>query len=73
MGKDCLKLTADSPKTMKILLAGGMLITFLLGMKAYEETKLVNGYELQRNDVSDGSYEQEIIADDGKIVLPIRG
>lgn len=71
MEKDFLKLMVDSPKRMRILFAGGIAVALILGINAYQETKLMNGYELQRNSVAEGSYEQEIIAEFGKTEIPM--
>ena len=71
MGKDFLKLTADSKRAGKIILIGGILITVILGMKAYRETELINGYELLKNHAAEGSYEQEVIAYMGEQKIPI--
>lgn len=71
MGKDFLKLKVNSSLGMRILFAAGLMVALLLGICAYRETKLDNGYELQRNSVEEGSYEQELIARLGKTRIPI--
>ena len=71
MGKDFLRLTGDSAKSIRFLFVGGIVVTILLGIKAYKETGLVNGYELQRNTVAEGTYEQKIIADLGETEIPV--
>jgi len=70
MGKDFWKLTVTTEKSVRILLVGGIAAAILLGVKAYKETML-NGYELPRNEVSEGTYEQKIIADFGETKIPI--
>ena len=70
MGKDFWKLTVTTEKSVRILLVGGIAAAILLGVKAYKETML-NGYELPRNEVSEGTYEQKIIADLGETKIPI--
>ena len=71
MGKDFLKLTVTAENSIKILLLGGIAVTILLGIKAYKETKLIDGYELPKNQIAEGSYDQEIIADLGEKKIPI--
>lgn len=71
MEKDFLKLTVTTKNSIRILLIGGIAITILLGIRSYKATKLVNGYELLRNQATEGSYEQKIIADLGGTEIPI--
>lgn len=71
MGKDFLKLKTDQKQLGKILFTGGMVITLILAVRAYYDTRLINGYELQKKEAGEGSYEQEVIARIGKKKIPL--
>ena len=71
MGKDFLKFPVDEEKTMKVMILAGLILTGLLGIKAYKETVIAGGYELQRKDVTEGAYEQELIAILGEEKIPL--
>ncbi len=73
MGKDFLKLNIDEKKLYIKLLFAGTIITFILGIKAWNDTKLENGYELLKNEESEGVYDQKLIAsvEDEKIPLTV--
>lgn len=62
MGKDFLNLKTDQKKLYILILGAGIGITVLLGARAFRDTKLQNGYELQKNEAGEGSYEQEVFA-----------
>lgn len=71
MGKDFLRLKTDQRSLCAILLAGGIVITVILGIRAYRDTELLNGYELQKNDVTEGAYEQNVVAYVGEQKVPL--
>ena len=71
MGKDFLKFPVDEEKTMKVMILAGLILTGLLGIKAYKETVIAGGYELQRKDVTEGAYEQELVAMLGEEKIPL--
>lgn len=62
MGKDFLKLKTDQKKFCVLIFCAGIVITVGLGVSAYGDTELQNGYELQKNEAGEGSYEQDVIA-----------
>lgn len=61
MGKDCLKLTADSKRLSKWILVGGIGISTILGILAYNEAGFKEAV-LKRPGAGEGAYEQELIA-----------
>lgn len=71
MGKDFLKLKTDQKKLHVSLLVVGSLIAIAMGINAYRDTGLQNGYELPKNEAAEGAYEQELIAYIGEQKIPI--
>lgn len=71
MGNVFLKLMADIPRSAKIILIFGMLLSGMLGISAYQKCALKNGYELERGGVLEGSYKEEIIAYFGTENVPL--
>ena len=62
MEKDFLKLKTDSQKMVWVILGAGILLSLCLAVGAVQKTGLSNGYELERNKVGEGIYEQELTA-----------
>ena len=62
MGKRFLKLMAETPRSAKIILIVGILLSGILGITAYQRRALENGYELERRELSEGDYREEVIA-----------
>lgn len=62
MGKDFLKLKTDPKKSCVLVLCAGIVITIAMGISAYQNTKIQNGYEFPQNEAGEGSYEQKVIA-----------
>ncbi len=71
MEKDFLKLNNESKKLYWMIFLAGTALTVILGIRAYGETKLTNGYELPKNEESEGTYDQEVIAYVGKEKIPL--
>lgn len=74
MGKDFLKLKTDQKKLYAAILVAGLALTVMSGVKAYEDTRLLNSCELPKNKVGEGSSEQKVIAyteEYGKIPVTI--
>lgn len=62
MGRDFWNLKTDQRKLYAVILCIGGLMTILLGIKAFEDTKLPGGYELPKTEVGEGSFSQELVA-----------
>lgn len=62
MGKDFLNLKTDQKKLYVGILCTGMVLTVVLGVGAFRETELQNGFELQKNEAGNGSYDQKLYA-----------
>ena len=71
MGKRFLKLMAETPRSAKIILIVGILLSGILGITAYQRRALENGYELKRRELSEGDYREEIIAYLKKEKIPV--
>ncbi len=73
MEKGFSKFDANPKKLYGIILIVGFVITIGLGISAYQESKLMRGNELPKNEVGEGAYEQELIAivEDKKIPLKV--
>ena len=71
MGKRFLKLMAETPRSAKILLIVGILLSGILGITAYQRRALENGYELERRELSEGDYREEVIAYLRKEKIPV--
>lgn len=74
MGKDFLKLKTDSEKLCILVFCAGLIVTVSMGIQAYRNTEIQNGYELPKNEAGQGAYEQEIIGSmegHGKIPVTI--
>ena len=72
MGKDFWNLKTEQKKRYLLILCVGGLLTILLGVKALGDTKLVNGYEISKNEVGEGICEQELIAVIENEKIPIK-
>lgn len=67
-------MTMDIKKVSILLILGGMALTVILGIGAYEDTKLEKGYQIQRNAPGKGSEKEKLIAEiegTGEIFLEI--
>lgn len=62
MERDFWNLKTDQRKLYMVILCIGGLMTILLGIKAFEDTKLAGGYELSKTEVGEGSFSQELVA-----------
>lgn len=62
MGKDFLNLKTEPKKLCVLILCAGAVITIGMGVSAYRDSGLQNGYELIKNKTGEGSYEQDLIA-----------
>lgn len=62
MGKDFLNLKTDQKKLYVGILCAGTVLTVALGVRAFRETELQNGFELQKNEAGKGAYDQELYA-----------
>lgn len=71
MGKRFLKLMAETPRSAKIILIVGILLSGILGITAYQRRALENGYELERRELSEGDYREEVIAYLRKEKIPV--
>lgn len=71
MGKEFLKLKADERKSYAVILLVGLGITIALGINTWQERKLINGYELLKNDQEEGDYEEHLIARVGEEKIPL--
>ena len=71
MGKRFLKLLAETPRSAKIILIVGILLSGILGITAYQRRALENGYELERRELSEGDYREEVIAYLRKEKIPV--
>ena len=71
MGKRFLKLMAETPRSAKIILIVGILLSGILGITAYQRRALENGYELKRRELSEGDYREEVIAYLRKEKIPV--
>lgn len=71
MGKRFLKLMAETPRSAKIILIVGILLSGILGITAYQRSALENGYELERRELSEGDYREEVIAYLRKEKIPV--
>ena len=56
MEKGFLRLNAETKKMYRILLIGGTLLSTVLGIMAYQEMKLSEGYVLPKNEAGEGAY-----------------
>lgn len=73
MEKGFLKFDTNPKKLYGTVLLGGIVLTVGLGILAYQESKLMGGNELPKNEAGEGAYEQELIAivEDKKIPLKV--
>ncbi len=73
MEKGFLKFDINPKKLYGTVLLGGIVLTVGLGILAYQESKLMGGNELPKNEAGEGAYEQELIAivEDKKIPLKV--
>lgn len=73
MEKDFLKLTEDPKRLSRILLISGIILTIVLGIRAFGETGLEKGAVLPKKEPGEGAYEQELIAyvEEQKIPLTV--
>lgn len=74
MEKDFLSLKTDPKKLSIMILCAGFLITLVMAIGAYRESKFQNGYELLKKEAGEGAYEQDVIAqieDMGEIPLTV--
>lgn len=62
MGKDFLNLKTEPKRLYVFILCTGIIITIGMGVNAYRDSALQNGYELTKKKAGEGSYEQEVIA-----------
>lgn len=62
MGRDFLNLKTDQKKLCVTILCVGGLLTIFMASKAFGDVTLTNGYELEKAEVGEGEYEQELIA-----------
>lgn len=62
MEKDFLKLTEDPKRLSRILLISGIILTIVLGIRAFGESRLEEGAVLPKKEPGEGAYEQELIA-----------
>ena len=66
MGREFLKLKFSEKQICVLVLMLGMTCAVLMGISAFNETKLENGYELLRNEPKEGDYEESLIATIGE-------
>ena len=66
MGREFLKLKLSEKQICVLVLMLGMTCAVLMGISAFNETKLENGYELLRNEPKEGDYEESLIATIGE-------
>ncbi len=72
MGKGFLKLKTEQKRIYVLVLCAGSVLAIATGVRAYQNTRLQNGYELPKNDAGKGAYEQEVIASiEGHEKLPV--
>lgn len=73
MEKDFLKLTEDPKRLSRILLISGIILTIVLGIRAFGESRLEEGAVLPKKEPGEGAYEQELIAyvEEQKIPLTV--
>lgn len=72
MAEDFLKLKTDPQKLSILVFSAGMILSIAMGVRAYQDTEIQNGYELARNSVGEGAYEQNVIASmEGYEKIPI--
>ena len=61
MGKDFLNLKMDTKRLRILLLCLGVLLTGIMGILSYEQTKLPEAYALPRAEAGEGAYRQELV------------
>ena len=66
MGKEFLKLKLSERQICVLAFMLGVSCTVLMGINAFKDTKLENGYEVLRNEPKEGSYEESLIATIGE-------
>ena len=66
MGKEFLKLKLNEKQICALVLMLGVTGTVIMGVHAFNATKLENGYELLRNEPKVGDYEETLIATIGE-------
>ena len=66
MGKEFLKLKLSERQICVLAFMLGVSCTVLMGINAFKDTKLENGYEVLRNEPKEGSYEETLIATIGE-------
>ena len=66
MGKEFLKLKLNEKQICALVLMLGVTGTVIMGVRAFDATKLENGYELLRNEPKVGDYEETLIATIGE-------
>ena len=71
MEKDFLNLKTDQKRLYVLILCVGLVLTVLLAVRGFMDTKLTNGYELPKSDAGEGSYEQELFAVIDKERIPV--
>lgn len=62
MAKDFLKLKTDLKRLSVFVFSVGMILSIGMGIGAYRDARIQNGYELARNSVGEGAYKQDVIA-----------
>ena len=72
MEKGFLRFNAETKKMYRILLIGGTLLSTVLGILAYQEMKLSEGYVLPKNEAGEGAYEQELVAKINDKRIPLK-
>lgn len=71
MEKDFLNLKTDQKRLSMLILCVGGLLTVFLAVKAFSNVKLTGGYELPKNEIGEGAYEQELFAIIGEKKIPL--
>ncbi len=66
MGRESLKLKLNNNHLCVLIFLIGLAGTVFMGVNAFGEIKLSNGYELLRNDPKEGDYEEELTATIGE-------